>query len=162
MADEKVRTEEFQVKGEESVAKIKELIREGNIRRVIIKNEDGRTLIDIPLTIGVVGVLVAPQLAALGAIAAQSAASFLIIFLFSVIFAGVDSTSRLGWLALLFAIWLGYVIGFNLVGYAALRWFRNGIPLLTRQRLIGTVIGAFIPLLILLVIGYSVPVGGAG
>jgi len=70
MADEKVRTEEFQVKGEEIVAKIKELIREGNIRRVIIKNEDGRTLIDIPLTIGVVGVLVAPQLAALGAIAA--------------------------------------------------------------------------------------------
>ena len=70
MADERVRTEEFQVKGEEIVAKIKELIREGNIRRVIIKNEDGRTLIDIPLTIGVVGVLVAPQLAALGAIAA--------------------------------------------------------------------------------------------
>jgi len=95
-------------------------------------------------------------------IAVQIAASFLIIFLFSVIFAGVDSTSRLGWLALLFAIWLGYVIGFNLVGYAALRWFRNGIPLLTRQRLIGTVIGAFIPLLILLVIGYSVPVGGSG
>ena len=95
-------------------------------------------------------------------IAVQIAASFLIIFLFSVIFAGMDSTSRLGWLALLFAIWLGYVIGFNLVGYAALRWFRNGIPLLTRQRLIGTVIGAFIPLLILLVIGYSVPVGGSG
>jgi len=95
-------------------------------------------------------------------IAVQIAASFLIIFLFSVIFAGMDSISRLGWLALLFAIWLGYVIGFNLVGYAALRWFRNGIPLLTRQRLIGTVIGALIPLLILLVIGYSVPVGGSG
>ena len=70
MPDEKVRTEEFQVKGEEIVAKIKELIHEGDIRRVIIKNEDGHTLIDIPLTIGVVGVLVAPQLAALGAIAA--------------------------------------------------------------------------------------------
>ena len=70
MSDEKVRTEEFQVKGEEIVAKIKELIHEGDIRRVIIKNEDGHTLIDIPLTIGVVGVLVAPQLAALGAIAA--------------------------------------------------------------------------------------------
>jgi hypothetical protein len=70
MAEEKVRTEEFQVKGEEIIAKIKELIHEGNIRRVIIKNEDGTTLIDIPLTIGVVGVLVAPQLAALGAIAA--------------------------------------------------------------------------------------------
>jgi len=70
MAEEKVRTEEFEVKGEEIVAKIKEMLHEGNIRRVIIKNEDGKTLIDIPLTIGVVGVLVAPQLAALGAIAA--------------------------------------------------------------------------------------------
>ncbi len=70
MPEEKVRTEEFQVKGEEIVAKIKELLHEGNIRRVIIKNEDGRTMIDIPLTIGVVGVLVAPQLAAIGAIAA--------------------------------------------------------------------------------------------
>ncbi len=70
MPDEKVRSEEFQVKGEEIVAKIKELIHEGDIRRVIIKNEDGHTLIDLPLTIGVVGVLVAPQLAALGAIAA--------------------------------------------------------------------------------------------
>jgi repressor of nif and glnA expression len=70
MAEEKVRTEEFEVRGEEIVAKIKEMLHEGNIRRVIIKNEEGKTLIDIPLTIGVVGVLVAPQLAALGAIAA--------------------------------------------------------------------------------------------
>ncbi len=70
MPEEKVRTEEFQVKGDEIVAKIKELLHEGNIRRVIIKNEEGRTMIDIPLTIGVVGVLVAPQLAAIGAIAA--------------------------------------------------------------------------------------------
>jgi len=70
MSEEKVRTEEFQVKGEEIISKIKELLHEGDIRRVIIKNEDGKTLIDIPLSIGVVGVLVAPQLAALGAIAA--------------------------------------------------------------------------------------------
>ena len=70
MSEEKVRTEEFQVRGEEIVSKIKELIHEGDIRRVIIKNEEGRALIDIPLTIGVVGALVAPQLAALGAIAA--------------------------------------------------------------------------------------------
>jgi hypothetical protein len=70
MTEEKYRTEEFQVRGEEIVAKIKELLHEGNIRRVIIKNEDGRTMIDIPLTIGVVGALVAPQLAAIGAIAA--------------------------------------------------------------------------------------------
>lgn len=50
MSEEKVHTEEFQVKGEEIVSKIKELLHEGNIRRVIIKNESGRTLIDIPLT----------------------------------------------------------------------------------------------------------------
>jgi len=70
MSEQKVRTEEFQVSGDMLVAKIKELVREGNIRRVIIKNEEGRTLIDVPLTLGVVGVLVAPQLAALGTIAA--------------------------------------------------------------------------------------------
>ena len=70
MSEQKVRTEEFQVSGDMLVAKIKELLHEGNIRRVIIKNEEGRTLIDVPLTLGVVGVLVAPQLAALGAIAA--------------------------------------------------------------------------------------------
>jgi len=52
------------------VSKIKELVHEGNIRRILLKNEEGKTLIDIPLTVGVVGVLVAPQLAALGAIAA--------------------------------------------------------------------------------------------
>lgn len=62
-------TEEFRVKGDEILAKIKELIQEGNIRRVLIKNEDGKTLIDIPLTVGVVGTLIAPQLAAIGAIA---------------------------------------------------------------------------------------------
>jgi hypothetical protein len=70
MSEENVRTEEFKVEGDAIVSTIKELIREGNIRRVIIKNDDGRPLIDIPLTWGVVGALVAPQLAALGAIAA--------------------------------------------------------------------------------------------
>ncbi len=70
MSEEKVRTEEFQVRGEEIVSKIKEILHEGNIRRVIIKNEAGRILIDIPLTIGVVGALLVPQLAAIGAIAA--------------------------------------------------------------------------------------------
>ena len=62
-------TEEFRVNGDEILAKIKELIQEGNIRRILIKNEDGKTLIDIPLTVGVVGTIIAPQLAAIGAIA---------------------------------------------------------------------------------------------
>lgn len=68
--DENSRTEEFHVDGEKIVAKIKELLHEGNIRRVIIKDKDGKTLMEIPATIGVVGALIAPQLAALGAIAA--------------------------------------------------------------------------------------------
>jgi hypothetical protein len=52
------------------VAKVKELVHEGNVRRIIIKNEEGETLIEIPLTQGVVGALVLPTLAAIGAIAA--------------------------------------------------------------------------------------------
>ena len=70
MPEEYTRTEEFEFSGDMLVAKIKELLHEGNIRRVIIKNEEGRVLIDIPLSVGVLGALVAPQLAALGAIAA--------------------------------------------------------------------------------------------
>ena len=70
MDQHKVYTEEFQVTGEMLLAKIKELIHEGNIRRIIIKDENGKIIVDIPLTIGVVGVVLAPQLAALGAIAA--------------------------------------------------------------------------------------------
>ena len=68
--EEKTRTEEFNVDGEKIIAKIKELLHEGNIRKVIIKDKDGKTLMEIPVTFGVVGVLIAPQLAALGAIAA--------------------------------------------------------------------------------------------
>jgi len=70
MDTEKVRSEEFRVSGEELLAKFKELVREGNVRRVVIKNEGGKTLIDLPLTVGVVGAVVAPQAAAVGAIAA--------------------------------------------------------------------------------------------
>lgn len=66
--------EEFKVSGEELLAKVKELIKQGNIRRLIIKAKDGKTLIEVPLTAGVVGgaalVLLAPVLAAVGAIAA--------------------------------------------------------------------------------------------
>jgi len=64
------RTEEFRVKGEELLTKIKALIHAGNIRRIIIKDKDGKVLIEFPLTLGVVGVVLAPTLAAVGAIAA--------------------------------------------------------------------------------------------
>lgn len=70
MAEENVRREEFRVRGGDLVEKVKELIHEGNIRRVLIVDGEGKTLLDIPLTLGVVGALVAPQLAALGALAA--------------------------------------------------------------------------------------------
>jgi hypothetical protein len=70
MPEKKTRTEEFNVNGEELLTRIKDLIRQGNIRRVIIKNKEGRVLMEIPLTIGVVGALLAPTLAAIGAIAA--------------------------------------------------------------------------------------------
>lgn len=63
-------TEEFRVDGEQLVAKLKELLHEGNIRRIIIKDKEGRTLIEVPLTIGVVGALLLPVWAAVGAIAA--------------------------------------------------------------------------------------------
>jgi hypothetical protein len=68
--NDKFHTEEFRVEGEKLLTKIKELIHEGNIRRISIKDKDGKTVMEIPVTIGVVGILLAPQLAAIGAIAA--------------------------------------------------------------------------------------------
>lgn len=62
--------EEFSVSGEEVVKKVKEIIKEGSVRRILIKNEDGKELMAIPLNVGAVGVLLVPTLAALGAIAA--------------------------------------------------------------------------------------------
>ena len=68
--DEKTRTEEFKLNGGEIINKIKELIHEGNIRRIILKDESGKTFLEIPLTVGLVGAAFAPVLAAVGAIAA--------------------------------------------------------------------------------------------
>jgi hypothetical protein len=70
MTDPKEGTEELHVQGDQIVGKIKELLRQGNIRRISVKNEAGKTLLDIPLTLGVVGALFVPQLAALGVIVA--------------------------------------------------------------------------------------------
>lgn len=65
-----VRYEEYKVDGDAVVAKIKELVHQGNIRRIVIKNEQGQVLIEVPLTLGVVGAVLLPVWAAIGAIAA--------------------------------------------------------------------------------------------
>jgi hypothetical protein len=63
-------TEEIKIRGEELLGKVKELVHEGNVRRLIIKNEEGTTLIEVPLTVGVIGAVLLPVWAAIGAIAA--------------------------------------------------------------------------------------------
>ena len=71
MSGEQTRVEEFQVEGDQIVEKVKALVSETGVRRLVIKNGEGKTIIDIPLAVGVVGALVKPKLVALGAIAAM-------------------------------------------------------------------------------------------
>jgi hypothetical protein len=68
--EEKTRYEEFRLNGGEILNKVKEIIHEGNVRRIILKDENGKTFLEIPLTVGVVGAIVAPILAAVGTVAA--------------------------------------------------------------------------------------------
>lgn len=75
---ERVREEQFRVTGDAVVATIKELLHEGNIRRITLKNEEGKVLFEIPLTVGVVGAILFPVWAAIGAVAAL-AAHFIIV-----------------------------------------------------------------------------------
>jgi hypothetical protein len=70
MSDQQTRSEEHRVSGERLVSKVKELIHEGNVRRIILRNDDGHTIMEIPLTVGVVGAVLLPAFVALGAIAA--------------------------------------------------------------------------------------------
>ena len=74
MDEKNSRFEQIQISGDNLLAKVRELIEEGNVQRVILKNEEGTTLLEIPLTAGVaatvLAVAVAPVLAAVGAIAA--------------------------------------------------------------------------------------------
>lgn len=65
-----VKKEEFKVSGDALLQRVKTLIKEGNVRRISIKDKKGKTLVEFPLTIGVVGAVLAPVLAAVGAIAA--------------------------------------------------------------------------------------------
>lgn len=70
MASQKTKTETFEIKGEKLVETVKKLIEEGNVRKIAIKDKKGKTIAEFPLTLGVVGALMAPILAAVGAIAA--------------------------------------------------------------------------------------------
>jgi hypothetical protein len=70
VSEEKTRVEEVSISGEKLVSTVKEIIRQGNVRRIGVRNRDGETLFEIPLTLGVVGALLLPTAAALGAIAA--------------------------------------------------------------------------------------------
>jgi hypothetical protein len=64
------KEETFEVKGDDLLKKIKEIIKEGNVRRIIIKDKENKVIMEVPLSVGVVGAVLAPVLAAVGAIAA--------------------------------------------------------------------------------------------
>lgn len=64
------KTEEFSVNGDDLLKKVKEIIAEGNVRRITVRDKSGKNLVELPLTVGVVGAVLAPILAAIGAIAA--------------------------------------------------------------------------------------------
>ncbi len=68
--EETIRKDEFKVSGEMLLTRIKELVHEGNVRRIVIKNDAGHVLAEFPLTAGVVGAILVPVWAAIGAIAA--------------------------------------------------------------------------------------------
>jgi hypothetical protein len=73
MADEHVHYEEIKINGDAVVAKVKEIVHEGNVRRITLKNEKGEPLIEVPLIVGAVGAILLPVWAAIGALAALAA-----------------------------------------------------------------------------------------
>ncbi len=75
----KTRVEEFSVSADDLIEKIKQLLHEGNVTRIIIKDERGKTLFEMPATVGVVGAILVPWLAALGAIAALATRCTLVV-----------------------------------------------------------------------------------
>jgi hypothetical protein len=68
-----MNSSEFKVKGEDLLRKIREIIDEGNVNRIIIKDDSGKVYLEIPVTVGVIGALILPVLAAVGALAALAA-----------------------------------------------------------------------------------------
>jgi len=77
--DENKRTDEFTVSGEDLVAKIKDIIKQGNAKKITIKGKDGNEILSFPVTVGVVGIVLAPIFAAVGAIAALATECTIVI-----------------------------------------------------------------------------------
>jgi len=71
--------EEFKISGAQLVDKVKDLINQGNIRRIIVKSKEGKTVFELPLTLGVIGLALSPMLAALGAVASLVAECTIVV-----------------------------------------------------------------------------------
>jgi hypothetical protein len=77
--EDSMTTEEHKIDGQHLLSRVKEIVHEGNVRRIIIKNEQGQSLLEIPLSIGVVGAVLMPVWVAIGAIAALTARYTLVV-----------------------------------------------------------------------------------
>ena len=77
--DENKKTEEFKINGEDLIAKIKEIIKQGNAKKITIRDKDGNEVLSFPVTVGVAGIVLAPIFAAVGAIAALATECTIVI-----------------------------------------------------------------------------------
>jgi len=73
------KTEEFTINGEDLIAKIKEIIKQGNAKKITVKDKDGNEIISFPVTVGVAGLVLAPVFAAIGAVAALATECTIVI-----------------------------------------------------------------------------------
>ncbi len=73
MPDHATFTEEIKITADKLLDTVKDLLHEGNVRHIVVKNAQGHTVLEIPVSVGIVGLLVAPILAAIGAIAVYAA-----------------------------------------------------------------------------------------
>ena len=77
--DENNKTEEFKISGEDLIAKIKEIVKQGNAKKITIKGKEGNEIISFPVTVGVAGLVLAPVFAAVGAVAALATECTIVI-----------------------------------------------------------------------------------
>jgi len=77
--DENNRTEEFTISGDDLMAKVKEVIKQGNAKKITVRDKDGNEVISFPVTVGVAGLVLAPAFAAIGAVAALATECTIVI-----------------------------------------------------------------------------------